>query len=450
MKNKILIILTIIFFGFTFAQSGRVGINTVSPKSTLDVTGKTDTSGNLLPTDITGLQAPRLTLEELTNKGNSLYGADQKGTLVYITDISAGDTASQRINITSTGYYYFDGSVWIKIGGATLNNEPWNVANTTTQATQNSEDIYQMGKVGINVNNPSSNMTVNGSIAGNYQQKSATTYTISANDFYLSFNGNANGTWTLPAATAAYPTTGNTLGRIYHIKNTNPLYSLVVKANGSELIDTGGITASSITIYPGGYAFIVSKGTIGSVTTWEASVLVQSIVISMSNTVSPSTMSFTGTALTNFNNGIPQVIPFTTTDIAVNWGNAATWDNTNHCFNILTSGYYEINAMANFGSEDIMTTTGSGGKTWTGINIAVTKNGTAVSNIIGGARGAIVADGGNYGNTPINTNFLAFLNAGDKIYFTMYWAAGLYPSGGVNIRHPAGMVENANFSLKKL
>ncbi|AZB27404.1 hypothetical protein EG339_23835 [Chryseobacterium bernardetii] len=98
------------------AQDGRMGINTPDPKTTLDVSGKTDASGNLLITDKTGLQAPRLTRAELTAKGNTLYGTDQKGALVYITDVSGGDTADQRINITNTGYYFFDGSYWQKSG----------------------------------------------------------------------------------------------------------------------------------------------------------------------------------------------------------------------------------------------------------------------------------------------------------------------------------------------
>ncbi len=97
------------------AQTGRVGINTESPKTSLDVNGRSDSNGVSLTNDITGLQAPRLTRLELTNKGNTLYTQDQRGALIYITDISGGDTLSQRVNITSVGYYYFNGTEWIKI-----------------------------------------------------------------------------------------------------------------------------------------------------------------------------------------------------------------------------------------------------------------------------------------------------------------------------------------------
>lgn len=101
---------------FTFAQIGRVGINTETPKTTLDVVGKVGTDGKSLPSDMTGLQAPRLTREELTSKA-LIYGQEQKGALIYITDISGGDAGATtpRKNITSVGYYYFDGTDWIKI-----------------------------------------------------------------------------------------------------------------------------------------------------------------------------------------------------------------------------------------------------------------------------------------------------------------------------------------------
>ena len=114
----------ILLAGLAKSQEGRVGINTVSPKTTLDVNGKSDTNGLSLSGDITGLQAPRLTRAELTNKGNTLYGADQRGAIVYITDVSGGNNVSQRVNITSVGYYYFDGAVWNRIAsnsGALLN-----------------------------------------------------------------------------------------------------------------------------------------------------------------------------------------------------------------------------------------------------------------------------------------------------------------------------------------
>lgn len=135
---------------FTHAQTAQVGINTNNPNSSLDINGQRDSSGNLLSTDITGLQAPRLTRAELTAKGNTLYTTNQKGALVYITDITGGDIVGQRVNISAIGYYYFDGSFWIKIGSA--GTEPWRIQTTTKEATANTDNIYQTGTVAIGKN----------------------------------------------------------------------------------------------------------------------------------------------------------------------------------------------------------------------------------------------------------------------------------------------------------
>ena len=108
MKKSLVPLFSVILFSNAVAQSydNRIGINTTTPQTTLDVTAPNDN------THIAGIQAPRLTRAELTAKGNSLYGADQKGTLIYITDVSGGDAAGQRVVVTEPGYYYFDGSLW--------------------------------------------------------------------------------------------------------------------------------------------------------------------------------------------------------------------------------------------------------------------------------------------------------------------------------------------------
>ncbi|MCP1299255.1 hypothetical protein NK356_08770 [Chryseobacterium sp. S0630] len=116
MKTKFTQVCVILISGFSFAQ---VGFNTTSPKTTVDVSAKRDTSG--LITDNTqtfGLQAPRLTRAELT-ANTATYGSNQSGALIYITDVTGGDTAGQRVNVTAMGYYYFDGSVWQRLTQAT-------------------------------------------------------------------------------------------------------------------------------------------------------------------------------------------------------------------------------------------------------------------------------------------------------------------------------------------
>ncbi|WP_143884261.1 hypothetical protein [Chryseobacterium binzhouense] len=115
--KKSLSLASLVIFSIAYSQSGRIGVNTETPKTTLDVNGKVDDLGVSLTTDMTGLQAPRLTRAELIAKGESLYGTNQIGALIYVTDTSgaAAPSTSQRKNVTTVGYYYFDGDFWQKI-----------------------------------------------------------------------------------------------------------------------------------------------------------------------------------------------------------------------------------------------------------------------------------------------------------------------------------------------
>ncbi len=88
----------------------QVGIDTEAPKATLDVVGK--------PSDVTkadGIIAPRLKGSELKSK-DALYTADQKASLVYITEaLASADTTAKTVNVISIGYFYFDGNIWQKL-----------------------------------------------------------------------------------------------------------------------------------------------------------------------------------------------------------------------------------------------------------------------------------------------------------------------------------------------
>ncbi|MDC8107195.1 hypothetical protein MTQ00_22160 [Chryseobacterium sp. B21-037] len=93
------------------ALSGQVGINNTNPKATLDVMAKNSDGSSA-----EGLLAPRLTGDQIQS-GNSRYGLDQAGTLIYATSgVSSPDAVTQ--NITTAGYYYFDGTAWQVLGGS--------------------------------------------------------------------------------------------------------------------------------------------------------------------------------------------------------------------------------------------------------------------------------------------------------------------------------------------
>lgn len=103
MKNTI-IFLVFLFIGKYNAQN--VGINSTTPTVTLDVNGISSST-----TVADGIRAPRITLAQLNLKTS--YGASQIGALIYVTDITGGSTVTATAQVTTVGYYYFDGTNWL-------------------------------------------------------------------------------------------------------------------------------------------------------------------------------------------------------------------------------------------------------------------------------------------------------------------------------------------------
>lgn len=105
MKRKLLLASLLLSYGALFSQ---IGINTVSPAATLDITAKTSDGSKA-----EGIILPRLTGNQLKS-GDASYTPAQKGTMVYVTAAVTGPTP-KTVNINSEGYYYFDGEVWQKV-----------------------------------------------------------------------------------------------------------------------------------------------------------------------------------------------------------------------------------------------------------------------------------------------------------------------------------------------
>lgn len=90
---------------------GQIGINTDTPKATLDIVKGTVT-GNP-----DGILIPRFDVTDLAAK-DATYAGDQNGTLVYITSTTTGQTAKTS-EIEKIGFYYYDSSAskWRPVGG---------------------------------------------------------------------------------------------------------------------------------------------------------------------------------------------------------------------------------------------------------------------------------------------------------------------------------------------
>jgi hypothetical protein len=76
-----------------------------TPKATLEIAGKSSDA------IAAGVIAPKLDRLELNNT-ESKYGTNQVGAIIYVKDVSVGAATGKEVKVTTTGYYYFDGSLW--------------------------------------------------------------------------------------------------------------------------------------------------------------------------------------------------------------------------------------------------------------------------------------------------------------------------------------------------
>ena len=119
---------SLFLLGLVFTAKAQVGVGTTTPKATLDVVGTTGTS------TLDGIIAPRFTGDEL---GAKSYGTDQTGALVYATAAKSASTSTQVEDVDAAGYYYFNGTKWVKVGGSSAGNFWALIGNAGTTAGTN-------------------------------------------------------------------------------------------------------------------------------------------------------------------------------------------------------------------------------------------------------------------------------------------------------------------------
>lgn len=106
----------------------QVGIGTSTPSSTLDVVAANPTGTSI---NVDGLLIPRITRE----RAQSMTGASTS-TLVYINEVITGTAFGTTLNVTSTGFYFFNGTLWEKLTTG-LNNNWTLTGNSGTTAGTN-------------------------------------------------------------------------------------------------------------------------------------------------------------------------------------------------------------------------------------------------------------------------------------------------------------------------
>ncbi|MBF6609224.1 MAG: hypothetical protein ITG00_10890 [Flavobacterium sp.] len=110
---------SVLFILFSVICSSQVGIGTATPAATLDIN-----AANLTGTTVDGLLIPRVSrLRAQTMAGTPV------STVLYVNDVSNGSATGTTINVTSVGFYFFNGTVWERLASGAANS--WSVTGNS-------------------------------------------------------------------------------------------------------------------------------------------------------------------------------------------------------------------------------------------------------------------------------------------------------------------------------
>ncbi len=161
---------------------------------TVPASGNLPKAGALLDLESSdkALLLTRVSLTATTNWGLNGAAPTEGGYTVYNTNVGLTGSSSYPVITGGQGVYYWDGTGWVATRQAQPSYiEPWNVQNTTTPATLNSQDIYQNGTVAIGRNNvyDGAALHVEGAIRGGNNPQG----TVGANSIAMGSGNEASG-----------------------------------------------------------------------------------------------------------------------------------------------------------------------------------------------------------------------------------------------------------------
>ncbi|KXH83488.1 autotransporter outer membrane beta-barrel domain-containing protein [Chryseobacterium kwangjuense] len=187
---------------------GQVGINNTAPQGTLDITAKNATGTGTTPE---GLIIPRVDRQ----KAQSMTGV-QTSTLVYVNSVATGTQTGTAVNVDTVGYYYYNGTAWVKLNAG----------------SGSSDNIY----------------SADGTLAANR--------TVTQADKTLAFTGTAVNAFSVDGKTLSVDAANNRVG--VGTQKPNGLMNIVADNAGSNAENDINIDGYGTSAYPG--VFLGSAG----------------------------------------------------------------------------------------------------------------------------------------------------------------------------------------------
>ena len=209
MKKDVITLSALLLSTLAFSQ---VGINTPDPRASLDITAKNAT-GTTRTAE--GLLIPRVDRQ----RAQSMTGVETS-TLIYVNNIATGTATGIAANINTVGYYYYDGTRWMKlkedtslynVNGALTNNrtiaQGTNTLAFTSTATTGTDHFSVDGntfsidaannRVGLGTTNPKAKIDVIGTLGIRSGETSGSWdnlwFNANGNDASINASGAENG-----------------------------------------------------------------------------------------------------------------------------------------------------------------------------------------------------------------------------------------------------------------
>jgi len=244
--KKIIFYLALMFSSSMFSQ---VGVNTTSPAATLDVQAKNATGTT---TNVDGLIVPRVDRQRAQSMASI-----PTSTLIYINNIVTGSQTGTTINVDAVGYYYYNGTVWVKLN--TPSSSSVNIYNSNGTLTGNRIVTQGLNTLAF-TSNAVNGFSVSGTTFSVDGSNNRVGLGIAAPLALLHVNGGESRFSNSTSAWALFPSTGGTPGASNSfeiIDRINNQRRMVFGDNGD--VSVGGTIVSN----SGGGVISIRSGNVG-------------------------------------------------------------------------------------------------------------------------------------------------------------------------------------------
>ncbi|GAA4152963.1 hypothetical protein GCM10022217_08190 [Chryseobacterium ginsenosidimutans] len=150
------------FVSFSAQIFAQVGVNTPTPAATLDITAKEPT-GTFNTVD--GVLVPRVDRQ----RAQSMTSVPTS-TMIYVNNISTGTATGTTANVNAIGFYYFDGTAWVKMAtgnGVNIYNADGSLAGVrNVNLNGNNLGFTGTGNVGVGIATPTAKLEIASGTAG--------------------------------------------------------------------------------------------------------------------------------------------------------------------------------------------------------------------------------------------------------------------------------------------